>query len=436
VPRRFCEAVPEHRGFAEADPRSHGSQAARSGEHAAEGARTAIAGAARWAHACRRMKRTVISSFVLLALMGCRVETDRSAQTAPAQDAALAAVQGAVPAEPPAGRTKVPSACDDASLSLPSSEVIAKVDGQPVRVSDLGDDAARAEAEALRTYCGEIDRIRNAALERAVDMRLVEAAAKAAGADVDTWLRGRVDAAVARPSDEEAEAYFDQHKTPEAPPFEEVKQQVVDAMMQERSQEAFDGMLAELRVASEVETMLPDVRPPALEVDVPDYTPTFGPSDAPVEIVEFSDFECPYCARAADALRDVKSRYGDKVRVAYRHFPLSFHPNAMRAAQVAQCAQDQDKFWPLHDAIFASTSGLGGDAIDRAAEAAGLDQAALSACLESSRPTEQVQADMLKARELGVEGTPSFYVNGRPFTGRPTPEGFAAAIEAELARKG
>jgi protein-disulfide isomerase len=387
------------------------------------------------------MKRSVTSLFVLsslaLSLVACKVETPASTQAEPAEDAALAAVaDGTSAPELPPVTSRASGGCDSANLSLPASEVIAKVAGEPVRVSDLGEDAVRAEADALRTYCGEIDRIRSAALDRAVDMRLVEAAAKAAGSDVDTWLRARIDDEVAPPTDAEAEAYFDQHKTPEAPPFDQVKDQVVDAMMQERSQAAFDAMLGELRAASSVQTMLPDVRPEALAVDVPEHTPTFGPPDAPVEIVEFSDFECPYCARAAEALHEVKDRYGDKVRVAYRHFPLGFHANAMRASTYAQCAQEQGKFWPLHDAIFALPAGLGGEAIDEAAEAAGLDKAALEACLESSRPTQQVQADMLKARELGVEGTPTFFVNGRPYTGRPTADGFAQAIEAELARTG
>jgi protein-disulfide isomerase len=374
-------------------------------------------------------------SLVALALAACSTEVSKPAPTAEAGEAALAAVDASATPEPTLARPGGGGGCEAANLSLSASEVIAKVDGEPLRVSDLGDDAVRAEAEALRSYCGEIDRIRTASLDRAVDMRLVEAAAKAAGSDVDSWLRTRIDA-VAPPTDAEAEAYFDQHKTPDAPPFDEVKGQVVNAMMQERSQKAFDEMLAELRSAAKIETMLPDVRPAALAVDVPEHTPTFGPPTAAVEIVEFSDFECPYCARAADALTAVKERYGDKVRVAYRHFPLSFHPNALRAAQFAQCAQEQGKFWDLHDAIFASTSGLGGDAIDRAVEAAGLEQGTLSACLESSRPTEQVQVDMTKARELGVEGTPTFYINGRLFTGRPTPEGFGQAIEAELARNG
>ena len=378
-----------------------------------------------------------VTSLVVLALVGCSSEVSKSPPAEAAQDPAAVAAADAQGTEAPAPvHVAVGGGCDQANLSLPASEVIAKVGGEPLRVSDLGDDAVRAEAEALRNYCSEIDRIRSAALDRAVDMRLVEAAAKADGADVDSWLRKRLDAAVAPPTDAEAEAYFDQHKTPDAPPFDQVKDQVVGAMMQERSQQSFETMLAELRKSADVQTLLPDIRPAALAVDVPEHTPTFGPPDAPVEIVEFSDFECPYCARAAEAIDEVKKRYADRVRVAYRHFPLSFHPNAMRAAQYAQCAQEQGKFWPLHDAIFAASSGLGGDALDGAAQAAGLDSVTLTACMESSRPVEQVQADMVKARELGVEGTPTFYINGRLFTGRPTADGFAQAIEAELARTG
>lgn len=381
------------------------------------------------------MSHRLLFCVAALALAGCVSDSSatpqpRGAESTPAPaEAAVAAAPGVVT---PAGS----SGCETADLSMEGSDVIAKVEGEPIRVSDLGDDAARAEADALRAYCTELDRIRGSALDRAVDQRLIEAAAREAGEDLDSWMRERIDTTVKSPTPEEVAAYYAQHKSAEAPPLDQVEEQVAASMMRERSQEAFATILAELRTKSKVDVMLPDVRPAALAVDVPEHTATFGPAEAAVEIVEFSDFECPYCARAADAVRSVKERYGDRVRFAYRHFPLSFHPNAMKAAQYAQCAQEQDKFWPLHDAVFGAEGNLAGDVLERTAEQVGLDTDALQACLRSPRPDAQIREDMAQAQKIGVEGTPTFYINGRLFTGRPSPEGFAQAIDAELSRKG
>ena len=157
-----------------------------------------------------------------------------------------------------------------------------------------------------------------------------------------------------------------------------------------------------------------------------------GGADAQVEVVEFSDFECPYCARAGEVVGEIKKKFGDRVRFSYRHFPLSFHPNAKPAAEHAQCAQEQGKFWEMHDAIFARQRELGGDGLRVAATQAGLDLELLDRCMESGRARQQVEQDMAKGAEIGVRGTPSFYINGYPFEANP--DALEAAIADALAR--
>jgi len=175
--------------------------------------------------------------------------------------------------------------------------------------------------------------------------------------------------------------------------------------------------------------MLPDVRMPPPDLSDTPSTAGFGPKDAAVHVVEFSDFECPYCARAAAPIADLKKKFGDRVRFSFRHFPLSFHPNARPAAEAAQCAVAQDKFWQFHDAVFARSSELGGGGIRAAAEEAGLDMAKLDACLSAGEAAKQVDEDMAKAQEAGVSGTPSFFLDGRPFEGSP------ADLESAIAAK-
>lgn len=339
----------------------------------------------------------------------------------------------------PAPKVVVPStphpggACGDADLSLPGTMVVGSVNGESISASEFGDDAKGAELEARRAYCNELDRIRESALQRAIDDKLLAAAAKTAGVDVDAYLRDSLTKAIDEPSDSEVEAFYDANKKPDAPPFAAVADQVKASIMRERSQAAYEKHVRDLESKAEVARSLPDVRPAALDVDIPTHTATFGKDGAAVEIVEFSDFECPYCARAAEAVRSLEKTYGDKVKFAYRHFPLSFHPNAKSAALYAQCANSQGKFWKMHDAIFAA-EGLSADALRSAATKAKIDLGKLDECLASTDAQSEVSADLAKATELGVGGTPTFFINGRLFNGQPTADGLSQAIESELAR--
>ena len=337
-----------------------------------------------------------------------------------------------LPAPPsPSATATVDGACDSAALQLPKSTIIAKVDGEPVRADAMGDDARDAERDALHTYCREVHRIRQATARRAIDDHLLAKAAREAKVGPEELLRKTLDA-VEPPTDEEIEAFYADNKSEQAPPLEAVKGQVAEAMLKERSQATYDAFIGSLRDKATIELQLPDIRPPAYDLAAAEHSATFGPPDAKLTIVEFSDFECPYCSKAAEGVAAVKKRFGDKVRFAYRHFPLSFHPAAQPAAEYSQCAHEQDKFWAMHDEIFANQRSLGTEALRRMAQDAGLDMTKLDECLASGRATKQVEADMAKGREVGVRGTPSFYFNGRTYEGGTGPAELTAAVEAEL----
>lgn len=381
-------------------------------------------------------------SLCALALLLCAGCSNSSAESPPdmAKSAVAAPTEEAAEETPkPPAPVAIPStphpggACGDADLSLPASMVVGTVNGESIAAGDFGDDAKGAELDARRSYCNELDRIRESALQRAIDDKLLAAAAKTAGVDVDKYLQDTIATTVEEPPASEVEAFYDANKKPDAPPFAAVADQVKASIMRERSQAAYEKHIRELETKAEVARSLPDVRPAALPVDIPEHTATFGTDEAAVEIVEFSDFECPYCARAAEAVRSLEKTYGDKVKFAYRHFPLSFHPNAKSAALYAQCAKAQGKFWKMHDAIFAA-EGLSAEALRTAAKSAKVDVGKLDECLASTEVQAEVTADLKKATELGVGGTPTFFINGRLFNGSPTADGLSQAIESELAR--
>jgi protein-disulfide isomerase len=321
-------------------------------------------------------------------------------------------------------------ACSNAALELPPSTIVATVDGEPIRAEALGEDGRDAERDALYTYCREVHRIRMATTRRAVDDHLLARAARDKGVGTEEFVRTHLDTATKRPDEAEVEAWYNANKNEKAPPLELVRGQVEEAMMKERSQAAYDALLAGLRKSTKVDTKLPDVRPPAQDVAPAVHTATFGSADAKVRIVEFSDFECPYCSRAAKAVDAVKKQFGDQVQFAYRHFPLSFHPAARPAAELSQCAQEQGKFWALHDEIFEHQAELSAESLRGMAERAGLDMGKVDECLMSGRAAKQVEEDMAKANEVGVRGTPAFYVNGRAFDGNP--EELVSAVDDEL----
>ncbi len=160
--------------------------------------------------------------------------------------------------------------------------------------------------------------------------------------------------------------------------------------------------------------------------------PSLGPENAPVTIVEFSDFQCPYCAAAVPTLDQVMSAYPDKVRLVYRSFPLPQHANAYKAAEAGLCADEQGQFWPMHDWMFAHQSQLALTDLKQEAMALGLDSAQFDSCLDSGKYAARVEADLKAGEAAGVSATPTFFINGRELLGAQPFEAFKQIIDEEL----
>lgn len=160
-----------------------------------------------------------------------------------------------------------------------------------------------------------------------------------------------------------------------------------------------------------------------------------GPADAKVTIVEYSDFECPFCGRVTPTIAQIVDEYGDDVRIVYRHFPLnSIHPYAQKAAEASECAADQGKFWQFHDLIFADQAGLkgGDDQLKAWAAELGLNAGTFAACLDSGEKKARVTSDQSGGTTLGVTGTPGFFVNGINLSGAQPFSAFKTLIDQEL----
>jgi protein-disulfide isomerase len=161
--------------------------------------------------------------------------------------------------------------------------------------------------------------------------------------------------------------------------------------------------------------------------------PSQGAADAPVTLVEFSDFECPYCLAMFSTLKTVQQDYGEKVRVVFRQFPLnSIHSHAQKAAEASLCAADQGKFWELHDSMFGDQGSLAVSDLENKVESLGLDMTRFQNCLNDAHHAERVNEDVAAGTAAGVTGTPALFINGRPLLGSVPYEQIAKVVDEEL----
>jgi protein-disulfide isomerase len=193
-------------------------------------------------------------------------------------------------------------------------------------------------------------------------------------------------------------------------------------------------MLEGLKQTHHVNVALEPPELPRIEVEA--KGPARGPAGAPVTIVEFSDFQCPYCGREVPVIDRLMKEYDGKVRLVFRHFPLDFHPFAEKAAEAAVCAAEQGKFWELHDKMFSNQQKLAVDDLKGYAKSVGVDAAKFDKCLDSGEKKPQIDADQKAGTEAGVNGTPAFFINGIFINGAQPYEQIKQTVDRELKKKG
>jgi protein-disulfide isomerase len=202
---------------------------------------------------------------------------------------------------------------------------------------------------------------------------------------------------------------------------------------------AFDYSLEQTagQLAIQQQPSAPQVQPTDVPTRIDDVKtdgdPQLGPDNAKVTIVEFSDFQCPYCKRFRDTTFDALiEKYGDDIRIIYRDYPLPFHPQAQIAAEAAECANEQGKYWEMHDIIYANQETLSDDAYSEFSEQLDLDTQKFDECLSSNKYADEIAADQKDGESYGVTGTPTFFINGWILVGaQPTSE-FEKLIDQEL----
>jgi protein-disulfide isomerase len=271
-------------------------------------------------------------------------------------------------------------------------------------------------------------------LDQLIADRLLAREAKRRGVSVEALVGEEIEAKVAPVTDADITEFITQNRArlrqPDSP---DLRGKVTEFLRQQRLGQRREAYLGSLRAQIPVQVYLKEPEPIRVKVD-PGVGFARGAREAPVTIVEFSDFQCPYCRSVVPTLKQVAARYPDRVRWVFRDFPLeSIHPEAPLAHEAARCAGDQDKFWPYHDLLFEQTN-LAPAALKQYAAQVGLDAGAFEQCLDSRRHRAAVAADVQAGQRLGVTGTPTFFVNGRPLVGNLPLAEFQRVIEREIAR--
>ena len=306
-----------------------------------------------------------------------------------------------------------------------NAAVVAEVDGQPITAEEL-DQHAAAELQRLRDQEYEV---RKNALDNLVTQRLIKKEAAARGVSEQELMRLEVQEKVARPVAAEIQQVYDANRDRVGGRTRaEVEPQIVSSLVQQRTAERARAFTQALRDQAKVRIVLDQ---PRTEVKVPAGTAVLGPPDAPVTIVEYSDYLCPYCQSAEVVVAKVLARYQGKVKFIHRDLLLG-RPRSLPVARGALCAGEQGKFWEYRHDLLSTTGDWSDQDLEARAGKMGLRASDFKACLASDRLDKSILASTEEGQKLGVSGTPTFFVNGRRMTGVRSEQQFDEIIQAEL----
>ena len=311
-------------------------------------------------------------------------------------------------------------------------EVLASIGDVRITMADVEVRAGEALEQNEVKYQLARHKLVEDALEAILRDSVLGAEAKKQGKTVDDLIEAEAGGSL-EPSDVEVATWYQENRARTGNrPLETIRPQIAAHLRNQRRKAAIVKL--EERLNQERRVVV-NLQPYRLQIDN-EGAATKGRADAPVTLVEFSDFQCPFCGRFYPTLKQLEKSYGNNLRIIYRQYPLtSLHPNAFKAAEASLCANEQGKFWELHDAMFEDQDRLAVKDLKETAGRLGLDRKKFEACLDTGRYTERVQQDLAEGTKLGVTGTPALFVNGVPLDGGAVSYEVASeVIDRELAR--
>ena len=320
------------------------------------------------------------------------------------------------------------------------SEVIADIKGKTISRTELESavegELYEVEMDSLRFAASQRQR-RHDILERQLSAmmseELFELEAQERGIPQAELLEQEIFSKAESPTAQDVEDFYEANQSRMSEPKTQMLPTIRRYLAEMEKDEAYKSFLTLLKEKYQVKDGLGPFR---LEIST-EGSPSLGAVDAPVTVVEFSDFECPYCLAMFSTLRTLREEYGKKIRLVFRQFPLnSIHPRAQKAAEASLCAADQGKFWEMHDSMFENQGDLEVSDLESRAEVLGLDVTRFQSCLSDAQHADRVKEDVAAGTAAGVTGTPAIFVNGRPLLGTVPYQQITGFVDEELKSAG
>ncbi len=312
--------------------------------------------------------------------------------------------------------------------------VVATWSGGEILSTELDETISTELTKIEAEYVTSSHEARQNGLDALLGEKVLEAEAKKRGLDgVEALLKAEINDKLSEPTEEEIKSFYTvMARRMGGRSIDEVRPAIVGEIKRRATAERFETFMGEMRRAYAVKTSLPAPEMPRIPVSVDD-DPFIGPEDAPITIVQFAEFQCPYCGRAKDVIDQLMEKYEGKIKMVYRDFPLSFHDRAIPAAIAANCAGEQGQYWPMFDLLMSNQRALTDADLTGHATKLSLDLDKWNTCREDPAQAQEVQKDFEDGSKAGVQGTPAFFINGIFLNGAVPLEQFTAIIDAELA---
>ena len=305
------------------------------------------------------------------------------------------------------------------------SKVVAEVNGTTLTLGDLEQKRGDSLFQARRQYY----QAERKALDGLIDERLIEMQARKENVTPEKLVEEHVNSKIDRNiTDEQAKAVYDSLQSDQ--PFDEVKEQIKKHLLDQRVAKAQGAYIKSLREQAKVSVTLQE---PRMEVAL-NGAPIRGSKNAPVVIVEFADYQCPYCKQIEPQLERLKSEFGDKVAIAFKDFPLPMHKNAPKMSEAAACAGAQGKYWEFHDYLFKDVKedNFSVDALKAEAKKLNLNAEQFDKCLDSDAHASEIKEAQAEGMRVGITGTPTLFINGRFLSGNVKYETLRDEVQQEL----
>ena len=315
-----------------------------------------------------------------------------------------------------------------------SGDVVARVSGQAITNAEL-EALVGARLSQLRSKAEQDEfTLKSQAIDQLVREKLTAAEAKNRGITVEALMKAEVDDKAAAPSEDEIKQVYERNKARLGnKTLEETKPEIERQLKMQKANERRNAYLSELMTKADVQVLLD---PPRVKVNVPGAAPSKGPAAAPVTLVEFSDYQCPFCKRAHETIEQLVAAYPNDVRLIFMDYPLPMHNRAAAAAEAARCAGEQGKYWEYGDSLMKVAGDLSDENLKQRATELSLDATAFETCISSTKHEPSVQSDFTEGNRVGVSGTPTFFINGRMLVGAKSLEDFKQVVDDEIRRAG